>query len=497
MTRGQGFIWSGVEAVTSGALSLVSVFLVARLVGPAEMGVGAGAASVHVLLWVGVSALFADAMVQRATLSELDASSALWASTLVGVAAAGVQFAAGWPLHAALGDPRLPTMALVLALPLPLVGAAGAVQGKLTRARDYRLLAFRAVTGQGAGTLVGIGVAACGGGAWAVVGQQGMTSAVGAIALLLAARWRPRLVCRWQPIRDLLRLGVPLTASTLVLHGRYRVFALLIGGTAGPTALGEVHMAFRLVDTIRELASTAMWRLMLPPMAEHQHDLPGLLRTVDQELRLVGLTLFPLCAAMLLSIAPLTRLLLGPAWGLSGIAALPLIGLAAWLFLMFPASVAIVARGAPQFGLRANVASCAAMIVGVLLLRPASPVAAVWIWVAAQALVAPYVLASAARVLGANLLRPIQAGLPPLAAAALATALAMLLAVIATVPIMVGLRLAVAAGVLGAWYAIRRDIEMPSSRRMATRSRAIERRVIPAQPLARGTPRYPRSSDTG
>lgn len=456
MTRGRGFLWSGVEAVTSGAFSLVSVFLVARLVGPAEMGVGAGAASVHVLLWVGVSALFADAMVQRATLGEDDASSALWASTLVGVAAAGVQFAAGWPLQAALGDPRLPAMALMLALPLPLVGAAGAVQGRLTRARDYRLLAFRAIAGQGAGTLVGIGVAACGGGAWAVVGQQATTSAVGAIALLLAARWRPRLVCRWQPVRDLLRLGVPLTASTLVLHGRYRVFALLIGGTAGPTALGEVHMAFRLVDTIRELASTAMWRLMLPPMAEHQHDLPGLLRTIDRELRLIGVTLFPLCAAMLLSIAPLTRWLLGPAWGLSGVAALPLVGLASWLFLMFPASVAIVARGAPEVGLRANVASCAAMIAGVLLLRPTSAVTAVWVWLAAQALVAPYVLASAARVLDARLLRPVQAGLAPLAAAALATALAMLLPTMAPMPVMIAGRWAVAAGVLGACYGMPR-----------------------------------------
>ncbi|MGA9865151.1 MAG: oligosaccharide flippase family protein, partial [Acetobacteraceae bacterium] len=103
MIRTRGVIWSGVEALVSGAFSLVSVFLVARLVGPAEMGVGAAAASVHILLWVGVSALFADAIVQRATLSDADASSAVWASTLVGVAAGLVQFGAGWPLRAVLG----------------------------------------------------------------------------------------------------------------------------------------------------------------------------------------------------------------------------------------------------------------------------------------------------------------------------------------------------------------------------------------------------------
>ena len=74
----------------------------------------------------------------------------------------------------------------------------------------------------------------------------------------------------------MLRIGLPLTASTLVQHGRYRLFALLIGGTAGAAALGQVHMAFRLVDAVRDLAFTAQWRLMLPLLSERQDDLPAL-----------------------------------------------------------------------------------------------------------------------------------------------------------------------------------------------------------------------------
>ena len=142
MSRKRDIAWSGVEAATSGAFSLVSAFVVARLIGPAEMGVGAAVVSVHVLLWVGVNALFADALVQRPELSEADASSALWASTLVGLAAALIQAGAGWPLRAAMDDPRIGAMTLALALPLPLVGAAGVTQGRVTRARDYRLLAL-------------------------------------------------------------------------------------------------------------------------------------------------------------------------------------------------------------------------------------------------------------------------------------------------------------------------------------------------------------------
>ena len=103
----------------------------------------------------------------------------------------------------------------------------------------------------------------------------------------------------------MLRIGLPLTASTLVQHGRYRLFALLIGGTAGAAALGQVHMAFRLVDAVRELAFTAQWRLMLPLLSERQDDLPALRASVDRCLGWSSLVVFPLCAAMAVSIQPL------------------------------------------------------------------------------------------------------------------------------------------------------------------------------------------------
>jgi PST family polysaccharide transporter len=419
--------WSGFEAAFSAVLSFASAFIVARLVGPAEVGIGAAAVAVHVLLWVAVNALFADALVQRATLDDATASSAFWAAILVGCAAAVVQAMLSWPLAWSLADGRLVAMSVVLALPLPLVGAAGTLQGLLTRDRAYRTLAGRTVIGQGLGTLVGIAAALGGAGAWAIVMQQAVISLTGALALLLRCPWRPQRVWHWQRLRETLRIGLPLTASTLVQQGRYRLFALLIGGTAGAAALGQVHMAFRLVDTVRELVFTAQWRLMLPLLSERQHDLAGLRTGMDRCLGWSGLVAFPLCGAMALSIEPVVRLLLGPVWQPSGAAALPLIGLTTWLFLAFPAGVAVVARGEPRYTLIANIAGTTATVVGVLLFRPASPFGAVLVWLGAQVFVSPYILRANARVLRTGLLRPLRAGVPMVVATVMACGLGFLL----------------------------------------------------------------------
>ena len=422
--NGANVFWSGFEAAISAVLSFASAFVVARLVGPAEVGVGAAVVAVHVLLWVSVNALFADALVQRSAIDDVTVSSALVASLAIGCAAAVLQAALGRPLAWALGDSRLTTMSMVLALPLPLVSAAGPVQGLLTRNRDYRTLAWRTVAGQGLGTLAGIASALAGAGAWALVAQQLLISGGGALALLLRCPVRPRLAVNTQRLRALLRIGLPLTASVLVQQARYRLFALLIGGTAGAAALGQVHMAFRLVDGVRELVSTAQWRLMLPLLSERQDDLPALRSGVDRCLAWSSLLVFPLCAAMAVAIQPLVATLLGPVWQPSGRAALPLIGLMAWLFLAFPAGVAVVARGAPRYTLIANLAGTMTTMLGVLLIRPVTPLQAVLVWLGAQAIVSPYLLLAGARVLHTAPLRPLRAGVPLLAAALLATAVA-------------------------------------------------------------------------
>jgi O-antigen/teichoic acid export membrane protein len=409
--------WSGLEASVSAIFSIVTSFAVARIVGPAELGIGAAVTAIFVILWVVVNALFADALVQRDTIDQPTLSSAFWASVLVGCLAMLLQAAAGWGLQGILGDDRLLPMALVLAVPLPLVGAAGVIQGLLTRQRAYRHLAMRTLVGQGLGAVIAVAAALAGAGAWAFVWQQCVTSVSGALALLIGSGWRPARTLDRQAVRALLTVGIPLTASTLVLIARYRLFAVLIGGTAGATVLGEVHIAFRLVDTVRELTFTALWRLMLPAFSERQHDRRAMLAQVDRWLRCCAVVIFPLCIMLCIGLTQIVALIMGPHWAATGQAAIPLVGLMAWSALVFPAGVALVAVGQARFTLYANLASLVLSTAGILLIRPIDPWQAVMIWTVSQLLVSPYTMWVNARALRVPILRPLSGGFVHRAAA--------------------------------------------------------------------------------
>ena len=403
--------WSGLEAGVSAVLSLIASFVIARLIGPAELGVGAAAVAVHIVLWVVVNALFADALVQRPAVDERMLSSAFWASSAVGCAAMVLQAGSGWGLAWMLDDRRLIPMALLLAAPLPLVGSAGVIQGLLTRERAYRSLALRTLIGQGLGTAVGLVAALRGAGGWALVWQQAVTSTFGALALLLGRCWRPSICLHWRAVRSLLGLGLPLTASTLVMIARYRLFAVLIGGTAGATVLGEVHIAFRLVDTVRELMFTALWRLMLPPFSESQHDRAAMLAQVDRWLRYLAGAVIPLCGVMALLLTQVVAAVMGPMWAAAGSAAIPLVGLMAFSTLMFPSGVALIASGQARFALYGNVAALALSCLGVMVTRPEDAWHAIMVWTVSQVLVVPYAMWANARALGVGAMRPLTGGL--------------------------------------------------------------------------------------
>nr|WP_294525607.1 oligosaccharide flippase family protein [uncultured Rhodopila sp.] len=402
--------WPALEAATAAMLSIASSFAVARLIGPAELGIGAAAVAVHVILWVAVNGLFADALVQRQVVNDRILSSAFWASVAVGCVAFVVQAAAGPGLAGALSDQRLIPMSLVLAIPLPLVGAAGVAQGLLTRERAYRGLALRTLLGQGLGTMAGVTGAAAGLGAWAMVSQQAVTSTCGALVLLAARGWRPTRCIDPAAVRSLLRVGCPLTAATLVAIARYRVFAVLIGGCAGAAVLGQVHLAFRLVDTVKELTFTALWRLMLPSLSQHQSDRRAMLRQVDRLLRFSAAAVLPVCLALAIVVSHGVGLLMGPGWAAAGRAAWPLAALMAFSTLMFPGGVALIAAGQVRFTLYANLAGLVVCCSGIGILRPDEPLDAVLIWTVSQVLVSPYCLRVNARALGVGMLRPLTGG---------------------------------------------------------------------------------------
>ncbi|MEW2358229.1 lipopolysaccharide biosynthesis protein [Spirillospora sp. NPDC029432] len=311
-SRALGWSLANTAAARLGTLAIG--IALARLLGPAEFGVFAVAmvallavlsfnelgVSLAIVRWPGDPKEIAPTV---ATISVVS-SCLVYAGCFLGAPA----FAAAMGAPGATGVIRLLTLNVVIN---GLVAVPAALLQRGFR-QDRRALADQ-VNNWG-GALVSIGLAVTGMGALSLA--VGRLAGAGASAVLLAwaAPGPPRFGFDPAAARALLRFGLPLAGSSVVVFAVGSVDQLVVGHLLGPTALGFYVLAFNLSNWPVTMFSQPVRAVAPAAFARLQHDPPALRRAFQSTAGLLaGLTL-PVCLLLAGAADPLIRLVYGTSW---------------------------------------------------------------------------------------------------------------------------------------------------------------------------------------
>lgn len=210
------------ESVAGAVLSLLSMLVIGRVIGPHATGLGTIAIAAFLTVEVFGAVLFPDAPVQRPGLARRHADSAVTAAVLVGVVL-GVGLAAAAPLLAAgAGAPEVAWLVLAVAPLVPISAFSGTVSGLLLREQRFRLLSLRLLVGQPLALGTGLVLAAYGHGPWAMVANQAVATSVAFLLMVWGARPAPRPRLDFGALKDLWPVAGPQMAGVAVNVGRYR-----------------------------------------------------------------------------------------------------------------------------------------------------------------------------------------------------------------------------------------------------------------------------------
>src|SRR3712207_1321898 len=126
-----------------------------------------------------------------------------------------------------------------------LVTSLGTTQSALlTRELDFRALELRLLAGTLCGAVVGIGAAASGAGAWAIILQQLTIGIVSTTLLWFVSPWRPRFTFSRASLRELGGFSGNVFVQRLLYYAHRNADKLLIGRFLGPVALGPYALAY-------------------------------------------------------------------------------------------------------------------------------------------------------------------------------------------------------------------------------------------------------------
>ena len=419
--------WVIAETATSAVFSFFSLILIAKVIGPEAAGLGAVAVSAFLLLDLACSSLFTDALVQRAALSERHIRSALTVQVLVGMAGA-LALALLAPAVARLSDaPDVSGLILALAALLPFSAFSGAAAGMVLRAQRYRLLAARALLGQPLALAAGLLAAAQGFGAWAMIAQQVVATAVTFALMLALGGQRVRPVVAREPLADLWPVAGPQILSVVVLAGRYRLFVLALSAVTAEAVVAVCNVAFRLLDSALNVVWGSMARLAIPRLSALQANRPGLAKAYGDLAQLQALMGMPIAAGIALTAPDLIRALLGPVW-LDAAEATRLVGWVAVISFAFgdPTSL-FLALGKTKRNLMLSTVALAVPLLTLLAARPATPFGVAVCWASSTLVMTPWVVWLALRELERSPLWLLGRIAPALAATAAMAVAVMLL----------------------------------------------------------------------
>ena len=312
VARGLG--WSGVTYLAKSALQFLVGVALARLLPPSAFG-----AVAMVLLFSQLALLFTDAglrtaLVQRSDLSPEHLSSAFWASLVGGLAVLALFWAGAPALPRIFGIDELTSLTRAIAFTFPLSSLGVVPTALLSRRLAVGKIGSAEITGLLAGGAAGLWVASRGGGAWSLVAQILTQAAFESMALLLLARWRPRLSWDGKALRSLLPVSANFLGFSVFNYFVRNVDNFLVGRYAGASALGLYARAYSLMMLPLTHLSRVVGSVLFPALARLQDDPARSKQLYLRALQTIALVSFPATIGLFVTADEFVAVVFGQSW---------------------------------------------------------------------------------------------------------------------------------------------------------------------------------------
>jgi O-antigen/teichoic acid export membrane protein len=372
--------WAVTETGGTAALSIVTMLIMARIMGASEFGIAALIIGCIQLLNLFVEGLFHDALIQN---RRLDDDAFDKAFSLVQLIASVLLLTAIGAIPALGGSEWERTSWLVLgaALSLPFSGALGIANARLRREFQFRDVARASVLGKLLGSACGVVLALSGFGAWSLIGQYTASVMLQALILYWNSSWRPCLRLSFGSLEPLCRFALPYALMHSLVAVRLQGFMILVAMSMGVTIAGYVNVSFRLTTTPQILLTTALMNFGFPLLSKHQASKADLHAAFHLITRIITLTTTPAFVGLALSADDLVPLMLGPEWETS----IPLVQIlslgVAISFIRLSSSFLLRAQGFVKFSFYNSAFQLIVTLGGMVLLWPREPVMAAMLWV--------------------------------------------------------------------------------------------------------------------
>jgi O-antigen/teichoic acid export membrane protein len=306
-------IWALLQNASDKLITAALMFLLARLIGPTELGIAAVSTFPAVVVIAAVKPV-ADCIFRehdiRATVVNAYFLCAL------ATAAAGIATTIVWGRAVSAQTGGASVQLAYWSVGAVFVASLGVIaDGILLSKGQFRSGAIRRILGSGIGGAVALALALKGYGAGAYVGFLLASNLVGTAAALLFARWRPDVRTDRTTLSRAVAMTFPLVASNIVLQASARFLELISGFLLGNKAAGFARIATQISESVSSILFPTLDTYVIAQGRGKDRDRQTVDREILTSLVLSAPFLFAFCFGSVAIAVPLfIVVVLGSEW---------------------------------------------------------------------------------------------------------------------------------------------------------------------------------------
>lgn len=307
-------IWKFLERIVAQAISLIVSIIIARIIDPSAYGVVSLVTIFFVFSDVIIAGGLNTALIQKKECDELDYSSVFWASLIFSIIIYLLLFAFAPLISNLYNQPILISIIRVMGLVLPVYAAKSIVCAYISATLQFKKFFFATIGGTVLSGMIGIFLATKGYGAWALVAQQVINTAVDTLLLYLTTKLKIHFKMSLIKIKKLFGYGWKILVSSLINTLYNEIRPLFIGAKYSAADLSYYSKGNSFPSLISTTTTNTLSAVLFPVLARFQDDKEALLKYTRLFIKIASFLVFPLMLGLFATSDNLISVLLTDKW---------------------------------------------------------------------------------------------------------------------------------------------------------------------------------------
>lgn len=306
--------WNFLNLLTNQLRNFIVTLILARLLTPADFGLVSMAMVLNSILDFIVDFGFSSAIIRKEQVTETETSTVFWLNIIIGGICSLLVFCCA-PLFSWFYEmPQLESVVRVTSWSF-LISSFGTLQTALfQRMLNFRIPFKAKLISSIVSGLLGITLAICGFGVWALVFSNLSGWLLYSIAIWMMSTWRPQLVFKPREVVDMISFGWKMTLSTFINRIFRQMDTLIIGKIYSAASLGLFNRAQSLNNLVIDYSFSSIRSVMLPSLSKLQNDGEALRYSVLKLLNVISFLTFLFAGLVYICADDLILLLYGNQW---------------------------------------------------------------------------------------------------------------------------------------------------------------------------------------